>query len=161
MKLTTATALMLAVAIQVSPALATDSDDAPPPPANLTIGYYGEGKIDASPRACAEDVGERASAAEDAKEVCAARRAHIAAYAAIQKSYHHLMKTMDGDGHPANAAKAMETMVNACIDHKEWLDEAHGPAVDILANQNAAKCLELGKRLMDEESASVVAGGAP
>src|SRR5215470_10130471 len=59
------------------------------PPETLVIGYKDEGKIDASREACVAHVKEvtewsEAETQRGAREVCAARRKHIDAYAALQ-----------------------------------------------------------------------------
>lgn len=62
-----------------------------PPPDHLTFGYEGEGKVDATPAACLATAHEVVAWTEEetkkaADKICAARRRHVDAYAAIQKA---------------------------------------------------------------------------
>src|SRR5262249_10526267 len=63
----------------------------------LVIGYDHEGKIDASPQACLAHVKEitawdKAMTDKGAKDVCAARKRHVEAYAALQANYKSFVK---------------------------------------------------------------------
>jgi len=131
-----------------------------PAPDHLTIGYEDEGKVDASPKACEAFVRDAVEWPEDeisrtAKVVCAARKRHADAYAAMQKSYNALIKQIGEDNriNPGEAAKRLAAMVKACIDHKSNLTTGgHNIAIDIIPNDIAASCLQLGKSLLDAES---------
>lgn len=155
----TAPLLALLLAVGMSPAHALDKTDAAVPE-RLTFGYDGEGKIDATPAAClayAKDFeGSHGSDAKTAaKEVCDARQRHIDAYAAVQKSYRKMVAAIGGDGgiHAANAAGAFQTMIAACIDHKTGLvTPGRQEMTDIIPNEIATRCLELGQRVLDEET---------
>ncbi|MEI9902201.1 MAG: hypothetical protein WDN31_21320 [Hyphomicrobium sp.] len=70
-------------------------------PAKLTIGYEDEGEVDASPKACEATVKdlvewEAAEMKEAVKTVCAARKQHVDAYAALQASYKKFAKVFGG-----------------------------------------------------------------
>jgi hypothetical protein len=60
-------------------------------PSQLIIGYDSEGKVDPSPQACLAHVKEvtewdRAATERGAQQVCAARKHHADAYAALQNN---------------------------------------------------------------------------
>ena len=67
------------------------------PPERLTIGYEGEGKVDASWQACLASVKEetegwsKTDIENGARKICAARKRHVEAYAALQSKYRTLM----------------------------------------------------------------------
>ncbi len=130
-------------------------------PDRLTIGYEHEGEIDASPAACEVTVKEvvewdEPQLSEGVKSVCAARQAHVDAYAALQKSYKEFAKTFGEDTRLSTpeAVQNFQQMVKACIDHKTGLTTGgHNIALDIIPNQIAANCLEFGKRMLDDETA--------
>jgi pyruvate formate-lyase activating enzyme-like uncharacterized protein len=116
--------LLSLVALYVA---ATASATAGELPDRLTFGYESEGEVDATPKACEATVREVVEwSEEDVKkaivDVCAARKAHVDAYEAVQNSYKNFAKTFGED-----------TRLNT------------GEAVE--------QCLDLGKRLLDEETA--------
>jgi hypothetical protein len=89
------------------------------------------------------------------RDVCAARKAHVDAYAAIQKSYKTLVTQIRDDTRLEQAAsvRAIQTMVKACIDHKSGLTPGgHNIAIDIIPNDIAARCLEIGRKMLDDET---------
>ena len=109
----------------VAPGLAQDDGRWHPPPDRLTIGYEGEGKVDTSPGACDAFVRKDALWSEDqifdgAREVCAARKRHLRAYAALQKSYAELRERLlvDHNLDGVSAIKSFEAMIKGCIEHK-------------------------------------------
>jgi hypothetical protein len=133
-------------------------------PAKLKFGYEGEGKVDASPAACLSFAKEfegshGADAAEvkaNADEVCASRKRHADAYAALQDSYRKMVEALDGDEllHSASSVRAFESMIAACVAHKHGLvGPGKQSVVDMIPNEIAARCLDLGKNLLDEETA--------
>ena len=131
-------------------------------PKTLTIGYEGEGKVDASPATCmtiAQDVeGSRGGVKEAANEICEARQHHIDAYNAMQDSYRKLIAAATDDGglHPAQAAAGLKAMVKACIDHKFGLVETGRRSVIVMMpDEVAASCLELGRKIVDTEIAAI------
>lgn len=90
------------------------------------------------------------------EDVCGARKRHVEAYAAIQKSYKALAKQIGEDNRldQATAVKSFEAMVKACIDHKSNITTGgHNIMIDVIPNDIAAQCLTLGKKLLDEETA--------
>lgn len=135
-------------------------------PEQFWIGYEDEGKVDTSSEACESFVREMTLWSEDeiqrgGREVCAARKRHVDAYAAIQKSYKALMTQIGNDNrlNPAGAAERLAAMIRACIDHKWSLTTGgHNIRVDIIPNEIAAMCLNVGKSLLDRESEWFSAG---
>jgi hypothetical protein len=130
-------------------------------PEKLTFGYEYEGDVDASPKACEATVREVVEWSDEevkraTADVCAARKAHVDAYAAIQQSYKEFAKTF-GEDTRLNTGEAVEhfqQLVKECIDHKTGITTGgHNIAIDIIPNQIASECLALGKRLLDEETA--------
>jgi hypothetical protein len=130
-------------------------------PAKLTVGYDQEGEVDASPSACeaaTKDLVEWSDA--EMKEaialVCKARQAHIAAYAALQKSYKRFAKVFGEDTRldTAEAVDHFQHMIKACIDHKSGITTGgHNIATDIIPNDIAANCLDWGRHMLDDETA--------
>ena len=130
-------------------------------PDRLTFGYAEEGKIDASPTACATYVNttvewEAAQMQQAIADVCAARKRHVEAYAAIQKAYARLRNNLfDVRIEGAAAVMHFQSMVKACIDHKLGLNPGgHNIAIDIIPNEIAADCLTVGTKLLTDETAS-------
>ena len=94
--------------------------------------------------------------------MCAARKRHIEAYAAIQKSYKALAKQIEPDHRidPASAVTAFKAMVKDCIDHKTSLTTGgHNIMIDIIPNDIATACLNIGKTVLDNETYLVHARG--
>jgi hypothetical protein len=129
-------------------------------PDRLTFGYADEGRIDATPAACAAFVrdtvewdGEQMQQA--ARDVCAARKRHVDAYAAIQRAYAGLRNNLfDPRIEAAEAVMHFQSMIKACIDHKRGLTPGgHNIAIDIIPNEIAADCLSLGTKLLTDETA--------
>ena len=138
-----------------------------PLPDHLTFGYDEEGKIDATPAACEAVVKETVEwgpeeTKQAVKDVCAARKRHIEAYAAIQKSYKALAKQIEPDHRidPASAVTAFKAMVKDCIDHKTNLTTGgHNIMIDIIPNDIATACLNIGKTVLDNETSWFTHGG--
>jgi len=130
-------------------------------PSRLTIGYEQEGAVDGSPAACLATVKElvewpEAEMKEAAKTLCAARKAHIDAYDALQKSYRHFAKVFGEDTrlNTGESVAQFAGMLKACIDHKSGITTGgHNVAIDIIPNHIAANCLEWGRRMLDDETA--------
>jgi hypothetical protein len=130
-------------------------------PEKLTFGYEYEGEVDASPKACEATVREVVEWSEEevkrgTADVCAARKAHVDAYAALQQSYKEFAKTFGQDTrlNTGEAVAHFQQLVKECIDHKTGITTGgHNIALDIIPNQIASECLALGKRLLDEETA--------
>jgi hypothetical protein len=130
------------------------------PPARLTIGYDGEGKVDASPKACLATVKEvtewnEPDTQKGAREVCAARKAHVEAYAALQAAYKTFIQEVKKDRRYdwAGAATTLATLVKTCIDHKFTITTGgHNIQIDITNNQVATACLTLATGLMRDEA---------
>jgi hypothetical protein len=138
-----------------------------PLPEHLTFGYDDEGKVDASTAACEAVVKETVEWGPEetkraVKDVCAARKRHVDAYAAIQKSYRALAKEIEPDHRidPAAAVTAFQAMVKDCIDHKTNLTTGgHNIMLDIIPNDIAAACLKIGKGVLDDETYWFTHGG--
>ncbi len=138
-----------------------------PLPDHLTFGYDQEGKVDATPAACEAVVKETVEwgpeeTKQAVKDVCAARKRHIEAYAAVQKSYKALAKQIEPDHRidPASAVTAFKAMVKDCIDHKTSLTTGgHNIMIDIIPNDIATACLNIGKTVLDNETSWFTHGG--
>jgi len=130
------------------------------PPEQLTIGYEYEGKIDASPQACLATVKEitewnEADTQRGAREVCAARKKHIDAYAALQTNYRNFIRqvTMDRRLDWTEAAATVPTLVKTCIAHKFSITTGgHNIRIDIINNEIATACLTLAANLLRGET---------
>lgn len=150
-------ALLLA-AVLGGAALAQDPDTRAP--AKLVIGYEEEGKVDASPKACRAVVDETvewepAEMDRATKDVCAARKRHVDAYAAMQRAYTKFVKAFDEDTRldVATAVTSFEAMVKSCIDYKFNLTTGgHNIQIDIIPNNIAADCLTMGTGLLEAET---------
>ena len=152
--------LPIALAMLVAAWLPVAAEDHQPLPDKLTFGYEEEGAVDASKAGCEAFVKEMVEwSAEEMqraiRDVCAARKAHVDAYAAIQKSYTALVAQIREDTRleQAAAVRAIQTMVKACIDHKSGLTPGgHNITIDIIPNDIAARCLEIGRKVLDDET---------
>jgi hypothetical protein len=130
------------------------------PPDHLTIGYDEEGKIDASPEACLAAVTEvtqwnEADTQKGAREVCAARKKHIDAYAALQASYKAFIQEVMKDRRYdwAEAAATVPTLIKTCMSHKFSITTGgHNIRIDIINNEISAACLTLAGNLMRDET---------
>jgi len=160
--------LLLAALLLAAGASAYAQDEQRKPlPDHLTFGYDEEGKVDASPAACEAVVKETVEwgpeeTKQAIKDVCAARKRHVDAYAAIQKSYKALDKEIEPDHRidPASAVTAFKAMVKDCIDHKTNLTTGgHNIMIDIIPNDIATACLKIGKTVLDDETFWFTHGG--
>ena len=130
----------------------------------LTLGYEDEGKVDASPGACAAYVKEqvtwnKADTARGIRSVCAARKSHVTAYQAVQRQYKAFLVAVLRDRR-LNADAAVihfKAMVKACMDHK-WAvtTGGHNIGMDVTENRIAAACLQFGAKLLAEEIAQLM-----
>ena len=130
------------------------------PPGTLVIGYENEGKIDASREACIAHVKEvtewsEAETQRGAREVCAARRKHVDAYAALQSSYRAFIvaltfdRRLDWD----EGANTVPVLVKTCMTHKSSLTTGgHNIRIDVIGNEIATRCLTLISNLLREET---------
>ena len=146
------------LAVLVSLALAGSARAETKVPDTLVIGYDNE-KVDASPQACLANVKEvtewdKAQTERAAKQVCAMRKRHVEAYAALQANYKNFVKVFSEDTRldlPAAVAN-LKTLIKACIDHKFGLTTGgHNIMVDVIEDDIAAKCLALGANLARDE----------
>ena len=135
------------------------------PPDHLTIGYDDEGKIDASPKSCLAEVKEitqwnEADTQKGAREVCAARKAHVDAYAALQASYKTFIQEVMKDRRYdwAEAAATVPTLVKTCMNHKFSITTGgHNIRIGIINNEIAAACLTLAANLLRDETRQLTA----
>jgi hypothetical protein len=152
--------LAIALAIMLAATLPGFAEDRQPMPDGLTFGYDEEGKVDASPAGCEGYVKENVEWPEPEmsnaiKDVCGARKRHVEAYAAIQKSYKALAKQIGDDNRldTAAAVTSFEAMIKACIDHKSNVTTGgHNIMIDVIPNDIAARCLDMGRAMLDEET---------
>ena len=129
-------------------------------PDRLTIGYDNEGKIDAGPQACLAFVKEmtqwdKAQTEKGAKDVCAARKRHVEAYAALQSNYKAFVKAFSVDRrlNLPGAVSSFSALVKACMEHKSGLTTGgHNIMIDIIENDIATQCLVLGSNLLKDET---------
>jgi hypothetical protein len=132
-------------------------------PSVLVIGYEDEGKVDASPQACLAHVREitewdKAATERGAKEVCAARKHHVDAYADLQKTYKVFVDGFSGDRRLdlPQAVANLKTLIKACMDHKSGITTGgHNISIDIIANEIDAGCLTLASNLLKDENAKL------
>ena len=94
-------------------------------PSELIIGYDSEGKVDPSPQACLAHVKEvtewdKAATERGAQQVCAARKRHADAYAALQSNYKAFVEAFSQDRrlNLPEAVSNLKTLIKACMDHK-------------------------------------------
>jgi hypothetical protein len=130
-------------------------------PDYFVIGYDNEGDIDADPQTCVAHVKgivlwDKAEITKAAREVCAARKRHVEAYAALQANYKNFVNAFSDDRRlnlPA-AVSNLKTLVQACMDHKFGLTTGgHNIRIDIIENTIVAECLTLGSNLIKDETA--------
>lgn len=130
-------------------------------PDRLVIGYDNEGKIDASPAACLASVKEvtewdKAQTEKGAKQVCAARKRHVEAYAALQSNYKNFVKAYSVDRrlNLPSAVSNLKILIKACMEHKSGLTTGgHNIMIDVIENDIAAQCLVLASNLIKDETA--------
>jgi hypothetical protein len=130
------------------------------PPETLVVGYENEGKIDASPQACLALVKEvtewnDADTRRGAREVCAARKKHLDAYAALQASYRSFIRALTADRRLdwAEAASTVPVLGKTCMTHKFSITTGgHNIRIDIINNEITADCLTLAANLLRDET---------
>ncbi len=160
--------LLLAVLLAANASAHAQDEERKPLPDHLTFDYEEEGKVDATPASCERYVREMVEWPEEdtrkgIKDVCAARKRHVEAYAAIQKSYKALVKYIEPDTrlNPAESIKQFEAMIKACIEHKMSINTGgHNIYLDMIPNHVAAECLKVGKQVLDSETGWYEAGGS-
>jgi hypothetical protein len=140
-----------------SPLLAEDAQM----PVTLVIGYDEEGKVDASEAGCRAFVQEvveweKPQVDQAVHDVCAVRKRHADAYAALQAAYAafraELAENTRFDG--AAAATHLSQMVKSCIEHKWAITTGgHNIGIDMVPNAIDADCLEIGRALIVKETA--------
>ena len=129
-------------------------------PAQLIIGYDNEGKVDPSPQACLALVKEvtewdKAATERGAQQVCAARKRHADAYAALQSNYKAFVEAFSQDRrlNLAEAVANLKTLIKACTDHKFGITTGgHNIMIDVIENDISAGCLTLGGNLIKDET---------
>jgi hypothetical protein len=129
-------------------------------PTALTIGYDDEGKVDTSATACLAAVREvtewdKAATETGAKKVCAARKRHADAYAALQNNYKAFVEAFSQDRrlNLPEAIANLKTMIKACMDHKFGITTGgHNIMIDVIENDIRAGCLNLGSNLIKDET---------
>jgi hypothetical protein len=149
------------LALLAAPAAAQDP---PPMPQTLIIGYEDEGKTDASPAACrafVKDMVEWSQPEEDqaVKDVCSYRSKHIDAYKSLQAAYARFRAALSEqtrfDG--AEAARHAAALIKNCIDMKWALSTGgHNIGTDMVPNAIAADCLDLGRTIIENETAALM-----
>ena len=114
-------------------------------PSELIIGYDSEGKVDPSPQACLAHVKEvtewdKAATERGAQQVCAARKRHADAYAALQSNYKAFVEAFSQDR-------------RLSLDHKFGITTGgHNIMIDVIENDVSAGCLTLASNLIKDET---------
>jgi hypothetical protein len=129
-------------------------------PSQLMIGYDNEGKVDPSPQACLAHVQEvtmwdKAATERGAKQVCAARKRHADAYAALQSNYKAFVEAFSKDRrlNLPEAVSNLKTLIKACMAHKfDLTTGGHNIMIDVIENDISAGCLTLGSNLIKGET---------
>ena len=133
-------------------------------PATLAIGYDGEGKVDTDFQACLAYVREvaewdKAATEAGAKQVCAARKRHADAYAALQSNYKAFVEAFSKDRrlNLPDAVSNLQTLIKACMDHKFGITTGgHNIMIDVIENDVSASCLTFGGNLIKDETARFI-----
>lgn len=157
-RLMAASLLLSSVAVSPAPAQQTDAARMPE---TLVIGYDQEGHVDATEASCRAFVSQvvawdKAETNQAVHDVCAARQKHLDAYAAFQSAYAKLRAALQTqvrlDG--GAAAKALASLVKSCIDMKWALSTGgHNVRIDMVPNEIAAGCLDMGREAALKEAA--------
>ena len=129
-------------------------------PTELIIGYDSEGKVDPAPQACLAHVKEvtewdKAATERGAQQVCAARKRHADAYAALQSNYKAFVEAFSKDRrlNLPEAVSNLKTLIKACMDHKFGITTGgHNIMIDVIENDVSAGCLTLGSNLIKDET---------
>jgi hypothetical protein len=129
-------------------------------PSTLTIGYDSEGKVDTGFQACLATVREvaewdKAATESGAKQVCAARKRHADAYAALQTNYKAFVEAFAQDRrlNLPDAVANLKTLIKACMDHKFGITTGgHNIMIDVIENDVSASCLTFGSNLIKDET---------
>ena len=129
-------------------------------PSELIIGYDSEGKVDPGPQACLAHVKEvtewdKAATERGALQVCAARKRHADAYAALQSNYKAFVEAFSKDRrlNLPEAVSNLKTLIKACMDHKFGITTGgHNIVIDVIENDVSAGCLTLGSNLIKDET---------
>jgi hypothetical protein len=114
-------------------------------PSELIIGYDSEGKVDPSPQACLAHVKEvtewdKAATERGAQQVCAARKRHADACAALQSNYKTFVEAFSQDR-------------RLSMDHKFGITTGgHNIMIDVIENDVNAGCLTLASNLIKDET---------
>jgi hypothetical protein len=159
-----AASLALACATLLAATLpASAQEDNAAMPKTLVVGYEEEGEVDDSTAACRAFVTEtveweKAEMEQAVKDVCAMRRKHVEAYAALQSSFAAFREVLQEatryDG-PA-AARNIAGLIKSCIDFKWALSTGgHNIGIDMMPNSIATECLGLGRELIDKETSAL------
>jgi hypothetical protein len=125
----------------------------------LIIGYEGEGKVAVSPEDCLKFVEGTtqwtdAQTKESADKVCKARKRHKDAHDALEAAYQTFrMRSTDKRLDIEQSVSQFRTMMKSCIDHKLRLTTGgHNIMIDIIPNEIAASCLEIGAQMLSHEA---------
>ncbi len=92
---------------------------------------------------------------EAARKVCDARMRHVAAYERFQSAYARLTTVLEKDRriNLLAATDQLKQFVRSCIYHKIYITTGgHNIMMDIIPNEAAADCLELGANMVMTEA---------
>ena len=125
----------------------------------LVVGYEGEGKVEASAEACLKFVEDTtqwtdAQTKQAADKVCEARKRHKEAQDALGAAYQRFrVNFADRRLDPEQSIAQFRTMMKSCIEHKLRLTTGgHNIMLDIIPNEIAASCLEIGAQMLSNEA---------
>lgn len=158
-RLLTVVLLLLApLALAASPCALADDKAMPK---TLVIGYENEGKVDTSEQGCRAFVTQtvewdKAQTDQAVKDVCEHRKKHAEAYAALQAAYKDFRAALAPqtrfDG--ALAVQHLVDMIKSCMEHKWAISTGgHNVGLDMVPNEIATQCLEIGRDLLVKENA--------
>ncbi len=98
---------------------------------------------------------DKAATESGAKQVCAARKRHADAYAALQANYKAFVDafTKDRRLNLPDAVANLKTLIKACMDHKFGITTGgHNIMIDVIENDISASCLTFGSNLIKDET---------
>lgn len=153
------TTLIIIVAMMTVASIGAQAANYELPNGPLIIGYEGEGKVEASAEGCLKFVEgttqwTNAQTKEAADKVCKARKRHKDAYDALEAAYQTFrMRPADRRLDIEQSVAQFRTMMKSCIEHKLRLTTGgHNIMIDIIPNEIAASCLEIGAQMLTHEA---------
>ena len=150
-------------AAQPTPPSQTSNSQAQPQSQSLSIGFSGEGRVDPRSEACvaaAKELGRgQEKLNEDSQAICFARNRHAAAYERFQSAYKQFITVVRNDNKLRSdaAVDQLKTFIKSCVAHKLQITTGgHNINIDIIPNNIAADCLDVGTNLIKAETADLM-----